>query len=277
MGLLDGKRALVTGAASGIGRAVARRFADEGAALALLDRDAEGLEAVARETGGHARVVDVGDAAAARAAVEAAAAKLGGLDVVSNNAGIGRLLAMEHVSAELFDELVRVNLSGTFHVMQAALPFLRASGAGSIVNNASESGVRPTRGELPYSAAKAGVIAATLGAAQECAPEVRVNCVSPGVVRTAMTELLFQAPGLLEPVNRATPLGRTGTAEEVADVILFLASDLSRYVTGQNLVVDGGMGLPQAGIDDVLRTILPHMKPDPPKAGSDGGDPSDDG
>ncbi|MBW2313045.1 MAG: SDR family oxidoreductase [Deltaproteobacteria bacterium] len=262
MALLDGKRALVTGAASGIGRAVARRFAEEGAAVACLDLDGEGAAAVAKEVAGCAFQVDVGDAQAVHAATRDAAAELGGLEIVSNNAGIGRLLGMEHVTAELFDEIVRVNLSGTFHVMQAALPFLRASGAGSIVNNASGSGVRPTRGELPYSAAKAGVIAATLGAAQECAPEVRVNCVSPGVIRTAMTELLFQAPGLLEPVTEATPLGRTGEAEEVADVILFLASDLSRYVTGQNLVIDGGMGLPQAGIDTVLRRVLPYMKPE---------------
>jgi NAD(P)-dependent dehydrogenase (short-subunit alcohol dehydrogenase family) len=263
-GLLAGRRALVTGGASGIGAAVCRRFAAEGAAVAVLDRDGEGAAAVAKEVDGVALAADVGDAPAARAAVDEAARRLGGLDVVSNNAGVGRLLALEDVTPELFDELLRVNLAGTFHVMQAAIPHLRAAGGGSIVNNASESGLRPTRGELPYSAAKAGVIAATLGAAQECAPEIRVNCVSPGVIRSAMTEPLFAAPGLLEPVERATPLGRTGEPDEVADVILFLASDLARYVTGQNLVIDGGMGLPQAGIDDVLRTVLPFMKPDPP-------------
>lgn len=232
--------------------------------MAVLDRDAEGAAALAKEIGGVAIELDVADPAAVRDAVALAAERLGGLDVVANNAGIGRLLAMEDVSPDLFDELLRVNLAGTFHVMQAALPFLRAAGSGSIVNNASESGVRPTRGEIPYSAAKAGVIAVTLGAAQEFAPEIRVNCVSPGVIRTPMTELLFQAPGLLEPVLRATPLERTGEAAEVADVMLFLASDLARYVTGQNLIVDGGMGLPQAGIDDVLRQVLPHMKPADP-------------
>ena len=234
--------------------------------MAVLDCDGEGADASAQAIGGCAFAVDVGDAAAARASVRAAAERLGGLDIVSNNAGVGRLLALEDVSPEIFDEIVRVNLAGTFFVMQAAVPFLRAAGGGSIVNNASESGIRPTRGELPYSAAKAGVIAATLAAAQECGPEIRVNCVSPGVVRTPMTEPLFAVPGLLDPVPEATPLGRTGRAEEVADVILFLASDLARYVTGQNLVVDGGMGLPQAGIDAVLRRVLPHMKPEDPGA-----------
>jgi len=250
----------VTGGASGIGRAVCRRFVAEGASVAVLDRDAEAGAQVAKEIGATALPVDVGDAEAVQAAVAEAARRLGGLDVLSNNAGVGQLLGLEDVSSALFDELIRVNLSGTFYAMQAAAPLLRESGGGTIVNNASESGLRATRGELPYSAAKAGVIAATQAAAQELAPLIRVNCVSPGVIRTAMTEPLFQAPGLLDPVRRAAPLERTGEAEEVADVVLFLASDLSRYVTGQNLVVDGGLGLPQAGIDEILRRVLPHMK-----------------
>ncbi len=261
MGLLEGRRALVTGGGSGIGRATARRFSEEGARVAVLDRDAESAEAAAREVSGRAFVADVREPAAVREAVDAAAAWLGGLDTVSHNAGTGQLLGFEDVSPAQFDDLVQVNLSGTFHVLQAVTPHLRAAGGGSIVTNASESGIRPTQGELPYSAAKAGVIATTLGAAQELGPTIRVNCVSPGVIRTPLTEPLFAAPGLLDPVERAAPLGRGGEAEEVADVILFLASDLARYVTGQNLVVDGGMGLPQAGIDEVLRRVLPAMKP----------------
>jgi NAD(P)-dependent dehydrogenase (short-subunit alcohol dehydrogenase family) len=103
------------------------------------------------------------------------------------------------------------------------------------------------------------VIALTHGAAQEYGPKIRVNAVSPGVIRTPMTEILFKVPNLLEPMERATPLERVGKAEEVADVIYFLCSDLSRYMTGQNLVVDGGMGLAQSGVDETLRTSLDMM------------------
>jgi NAD(P)-dependent dehydrogenase (short-subunit alcohol dehydrogenase family) len=124
------------------------------------------------------------------------------------------------------------------------------------VNNASMSGVRPTPGESVYAAAKAAVIAFTLATANECGPAIRANCVSPAVIRTRMTEGLFQLPGALDPVLAATPLRRAGTPEDVADVVLFLASDLARFVTGQNLVVDGGLGLPQAGIDPLLKDLL---------------------
>jgi 3-oxoacyl-[acyl-carrier protein] reductase len=106
------------------------------------------------------------------------------------------------------------------------------------------------------------VIALTKSAALEYGPDVRVNGVAPGIVRTPMTELLFKAPGLLEPAQQAAPLGRMGTAEDVADVVYFLCSDLSRYMTGQTLVVDGGLTLPQAGIDDVLGSLLARMKGD---------------
>jgi NAD(P)-dependent dehydrogenase (short-subunit alcohol dehydrogenase family) len=131
---------------------------------------------------------------------------------------------------------------------------------GVIVNNASASGLRPTRGEAPYSAAKAGVIALTKSTALEYGPAIRANCVAPGIIRTPMTELLFQSPGLLDPAREATPLGRMGEADDVADVVYFLCSDLSRYVTGQTITVDGGLGLPQAGIDGALGALLDRMR-----------------
>ena len=123
------------------------------------------------------------------------------------------------------------------------------------MNNASGSAQRPTRGELPYSVAKAGIVALTRGAAQELAPEIRVNAVSPGIIRTALTEPLL-AGDRIEPALSATPLGRVGTAEEVAEVIAFLCSDAASFITGQNIVVDGGLSLPQAGIDEVLKELL---------------------
>jgi NAD(P)-dependent dehydrogenase (short-subunit alcohol dehydrogenase family) len=258
VGLLEGRRAIVTGGASGIGLAVARRLAAEGARIAIFDVDGAGAAAAAREVSGLAFAVDVTEAEAVDAATAAAVRGLGGIDVLVNNAGVGALRPLHEVSPAEFDRLLRVNLTGVYNALRSALPRMLEGDGGAVVNNASGSAARPTRGELPYSAAKAGVVALTQGAAQEYGPRIRVNCVSPGVIRTPMSEALFQIPKLLDPVVRATPLGRTGTAEEVADAILFLASDLSRFVTGQTLTVDGGLGLPQAGIDDVLRGLLSH-------------------
>jgi len=258
--LLDGRRAVVTGGGHGIGRAVALRFAAEGARVAVLDRDGAAAEAAAGEAGGVAIEVDVADPDACAEALERAAAALGGLTTLVNNAGLGLLRPLEALSPKDVERVLRVNLGSVVHATRAAIPLLRASGGGAIVNNASMSGVRPTPGESVYAAAKAAVIAFTLATANECGPEIRANAVSPGVIRTRMTEGLFQLPGALDPVLAATPLRRAGTADEVADAILFLASDLARFVTGQNLVVDGGLGLPQAGVDPLLRSLLARMR-----------------
>lgn len=259
MGLLAGRRAVVTGGGHGIGRAIALRFAAEGARVAVLDRDGAAAEATAGEAGGLALEVDVADAAACAAALGRAARELGGLTTLVCNAGLGLLRPVEALSERDVERILRVNLASVVHATRAAIPLLRASGGGAIVNNASLSGVRPTPGESIYAAAKAAVIAFTAATANECGPEIRANVVSPGVVRTRMTEGLFQMPGAIDPVLAATPLRRAGTPEDVADVVLFLASDLARYVTGQNLVVDGGLGLPQAGIDPLLKGLLARM------------------
>jgi NAD(P)-dependent dehydrogenase (short-subunit alcohol dehydrogenase family) len=256
VGLLDGQRALVTGGGHGIGRAVALRFAAEGARVAVLDRDGAAAEATATACGGLALEADASDPAAVETAFARAARELGGLTTLVSNAGLGLLRPVDALEPKDVERILRVNLASTIHATRAALPHLRAAGGGAIVNNASLSGVRPTPGESVYAAAKAAVIAFTLATANECGPAVRANCVSPGVIRTRMTEGLFQLPGALDPVLAATPLRRAGTAEDVADAILFLASDLARFVTGQNLVVDGGLGLPQAGIDPLLRGLL---------------------
>ena len=133
--------------------------------------------------------------------------------------------------------------------------------SGVVINNASGSAVRPTRGEAPYAAAKAGLVALTSSIAQEYGPRIRANCVSPGVIRTPMSETLFSVPELLEPFLDANPADRAGTVADVASLFVFLASDESGYLNGQNLVLDGGGGLAQPGIDDVLRFAVPPLEP----------------
>jgi len=260
MGELEGKRVVVTGGASGIGAAAARRMAADTARIAIVDIDTAKADAIAREVDGRAWTADVRDLAAVKRAMEDASSWLGGLDVLVNNAGVGNFQLLDDHTPEVWRKVIDVNLTGAYHGIVTAVPLMRQSGGGAIVNNSSGSGVRPTRGELPYSAAKAGVIALTQGAAQEYGPKIRVNCVSPGLIRTPMSEALFKIPGILDPVLKSTPLERTGTAEEVAEAIAFLASDRAKFITGQNLVIDGGMGLAQAGIDETLRKLLAMMK-----------------
>lgn len=253
---LDGKFAIVTGAARGIGLAVARRLHRAGARVAMLDRRKSEVHKAAAPLGGIAIEVDVRDSTSVEAAIDEACTRLGGLSILVNNAGMGMLQPLHSYTNKQWDDILGVNLNGTFYAMRCAIPRMLATGGGAIVNNASLSAVSPTRGELPYSAAKAGVVALTQGAAQEYGPSIRVNAISPGVIRTSMTELLYGDPELLEPVERSTPLQRTGEVEEIADVVHFLCSDASRFITGQNLIVDGGMSLPQAGIDETLKWSL---------------------
>lgn len=261
MGLLDGGRALVTGGASGIGRAVCERLAAEGALVSVMDRDLDAARAVAGSVDGRAWGADVRDPDVVTTTVDAIAKWMGGLTILVNNAGTGGLGLLHETDPRAFDRLVQVNLAGTFHTMRAAIPHMLKESQGSIVNNASGSATRPTYGELPYSAAKAGVVALTRGAAQEYGPTIRVNSVSPGIIRTPMSETLFADRAAVQAVEQATPLGRGGTPEEVADVVLFLASDLSRFVTGQDLIVDGGLGVGQAGITRVLQSYVDALRP----------------
>lgn len=256
MGMLEGKRAIVTGGASGIGAATARRLAEEGARVAVFDIDGPGAAAVGIEISGLAFEVNVANSASLDEAVAVVADVFGGVDVLFNNAGVGKLKPLAAYTDKEWDLLLGVNLKGTFNGMRAAAPLMAAAGGGSIVNMASVSGLRPTRGEAPYSAAKAGVIALSQAGALELAPSVRVNCVSPGFIHTGLTDGVVGDDAYRTAIEDGTPLRRVGTADEVADVVLFLASDLSRYMTGQNLVVDGGSMLPSPAADPVLRSLL---------------------
>lgn len=250
-----GKVALVTGGGSGIGAEVVRRLARGGARVAILDRKAEGAEAVAAEVGGLAIVGDVAVTADVEAAVERTVAELGEVDVLVPNAGIGTAKPLWDYTDKEWDLLVDVNLKGTFTCLRAVVPRMLAGRGGSVVNVASLTGLRPTMGEGPYSAAKAGVIALTMSAAMEAAPKVRVNCVAPGMVRTPLTQMVTDNPTWRAGAETGTPLARIGDAGEVADVVCFLASDAAGYVTGQTIVVDGGSALPSLQSDALLRAI----------------------
>ena len=257
MGLLEGQRAVVTGGGSGIGRATCRRMAKEGAAVAVLDIDAASAEAVAAEIGGTAHVADVTDPDGLRSAIDQAASAMGGITTLFNNAGVGSMAALHKWAPEEWDRLIRVNLTGVYLGFRAAIPHIQAAGGGAIVSTASISGTRPAAGEAPYAASKAGVAAITASAALEYGPSIRVNAVSPGMIRTKLTEPLLEVlPHEEARYERTTPMGRVGEPEDVADVVVFLCSDLARFVTGQNLVIDGGMTLHGAGVDGIFDQLF---------------------
>ena len=255
----------MTGGGSGIGRAACRRFAEEGALVAVLDLDADAAAAVASELGGTSYAVDVRDPDAVRAAFDDAAERMGGLDTVFNNAGVGSMARLHEYEPEEFRRVVDVNLGGVWHGMRAAAPHLIAAGGGSIVNTSSISGVRPSPGEGPYAAAKAAVAALTQSAALEYARHgIRVNAVAPGAIRSALTTPLLGMGDWEQRWTDRTPLGRIGEPEDIADAVVFLCSDMARYITGQVLVVDGGMILHGAGIDGVLDYVMAMLEGEPP-------------
>jgi len=260
MGLLEGQRAAVTGGASGIGRATCRRMAAEGARVAVLDVDGEGAAAVASEIGGVAYPVDVTSYEDVERTLRDAADELGGLTTLYNNAGVGTMSAIHDMTPAEWNRVVGVNLTGVFHGFKAGVPLILESGGGSVVSTASISGVRPAAGEAPYAAAKAAVMALTASAALEYGPAIRVNAVSPGMIRTGLTDILLDGFDWTIPHMEAkTPLARIGTPEDVADVVVFLCSDLARFVNGQNIVVDGGMTLHGSGVDGLFDRFKPML------------------
>ena len=240
---LTGRKIIVTGGASGIGRATARLFRQEGADVAILDRSDNAAQAVADEIGAISFGCDVSDPASVSAAVAKAAEAMGGLDGLVNAAGILSETGLSDTSAAVFARTVAVNLTGTFLVIQAAAPFMQKGGKGTIVNIASGVGLMPTGpGSIAYVASKGGVVALTKSASMELAPAIRVNSVCPGAVETPMTAgHIRTADGAPSPsIVARYALGRHAQPEELAAAILFLTSDESSFVTGIALPVDGG-------------------------------------
>jgi NAD(P)-dependent dehydrogenase (short-subunit alcohol dehydrogenase family) len=231
---LEGKAALVTGAGAGIGRAIAQEFAREGAKLLLAELDESTGQALADELGGDARFVrcDTSREDEVRSAVKAAVDAFGRLDVMVNNAG---------VSQRDWDTTIAINLSGVYYGCLHASEAMARSGGGAIVNMASMLGLIGIGAEDGYVASKHGVVGLTKNFALRYGPQgVRVNCICPGWIATAMTSMLQQNELLRKQLESQTALGRFGRPEEVAKVALFLASDDSSFITGAAHVIDGG-------------------------------------
>jgi NAD(P)-dependent dehydrogenase (short-subunit alcohol dehydrogenase family) len=241
---------------------------EEGAAVAIIDINGDAVGQVATEIGATPYVADVTDPEGLRGAIDAAANAMGGISTLFNNAGIGNQSALHEWAPEEWDRMLAVNLTGVFLGFRAAVPHILASGGGSIVSTASISGVRPAAGEAPYAAAKAGVAALTASAALEYGPRIRVNSVSPGMILTALTEPLLQfLPHEQERFERITPMGRIGRPDDIADVVVFLCSDMARFITGQNIVIDGGLTLHGSGVDGIFEQIFGGRE-DPQPGGS---------
>ncbi|WP_280423760.1 3-oxoacyl-ACP reductase FabG [Nocardia carnea] len=242
MGLLEGRVAAVTGAAQGIGLQIARTFVAEGAKVAIGDIDDEAGAAAVAELGGESVAAytrcDVRDSAHVEALLDTAE-QFGPVGVFVNNAGITRDATMRKMTEADFDDVIAIHLKGTWNGTRAAASRMREHGRGAIVNISSLSGKIGLPGQTNYSAAKAGIIGLTKAAAKEVAfKNVRVNAVQPGLIRTAMTEAMPQK--VWDQKMAEIPLARAGEPSEVADVVLFLASDLSSYMTGAVLEVTGG-------------------------------------
>ncbi|GGL10002.1 3-oxoacyl-ACP reductase FabG [Nocardia jinanensis] len=240
-GLVEGKAALVTGAAQGIGFEIARRLAEHGARVAVVDLDRDRARAAAADIGGGAIALgcDVTDETSIEESVAATVREFGSLDVLVNNAGITRDASLRKMRVADFEAVIAVHLKGTWLGVRAAASVMREAGAGSIVNISSLSGKSGNPGQTNYSAAKAGIVGLTKAAAKELAHKgVRVNAVQPGLIRTAMTEAM--PPEVFAEREAAIPMKRAGDPAEVAGAVLFLASDLSSYMTGAVLEVGGG-------------------------------------
>lgn len=247
---LDGKVALVTGGARGIGRAICEAYAAEGAKVVVADVLVDEAQSTADAIGGMAVSMDLTDLASIRSGVSAVRDAFGGIDVLVNNAGIFNMASIDKITFEDYRRQYDVNVGGTLFAMQAVVPLMKERGAGAIINFSSQAGRRGEANVTLYCSTKAAVISITQSMAKELAPDnIRVNAVAPGVIATDMWDVVdaqfaeYENKALgqkKKEVGEAVPLGRMGDPKDVADPCVFLASDEARYITGQTLNVDGG-------------------------------------
>ncbi len=246
MGLLSGKNTIVTGGSRGIGKAICETFAKEGANVAFTylssEEKAKKIEAALQEQGVKAMAVksDAADYAQAEALINTVVEAWGGIDVIVNNAGITKDGLLMRMSEEQFDDVVATNLKSVFNTTKAAQRTFLKQRSGSIINMSSVVGVYGNAGQANYAASKAGIIGFTKSIAQELGSRnIRCNAIAPGFIETEMTAQLD--PKVVEEWNQSIPMKRGGKAEEVADLCVFLASDMSTYISGQTINICGGM------------------------------------
>ena len=248
MGLLTGKTALITGAARGIGKAIALRFAEEGANIAFTDLviDENGLatqeEIAAKGVKAKGYASNAADFAQTEEVVKLIKEEFGTIDILVNNAGITKDGLMLRMSEQQWDAVINVNLKSAFNFIHACVPVMMRQRGGSIINMSSVVGVHGNAGQANYAASKAGLIALAKSIAQEMGPRgIRANAIAPGFIDTAMTQQLSEE--VRKEWCQKIPLRRGGTVDDIANTALYLASDLSSYVSGQVIQVDGGMNM----------------------------------
>ena len=245
MGLLTGKTALITGAARGIGKAIALKFAEEGANIAFTDLAVnEETEAEIAALGVKAKsyASNSADFQQTEEVVKAVKEEFGSIDILVNNAGITKDGLMLRMTEQQWDAVIAVNLKSAFNFIHACVPVMMRQRGGSIINMASVVGVHGNAGQANYAASKAGLIALAKSIAQEMGPKgIRANAIAPGFIETAMTAQLSDE--IREEWKKKIPLRRGGQVDDIANTALYLASDLSSYVSGQVIQVDGGMNM----------------------------------
>ena len=246
MALLEGKIALITGASRGIGKSIAQRFVQEGATVAFTyrssDEKARALEEELTASGGtaHGFKSDAGSLEQSEELVKEVVEAFGTVDILINNAGITRDTLLMRMSEEQWDDIMQVNLKSCFNLTKAVLRTMLKARAGSIINMSSVVGIQGNAGQANYAASKAGILGFTKSVALELGSRnIRCNAIAPGFIETEMTDALDEAT--VQGWRDAIPLKRGGKPEDVADACVFLASDMSTYITGQTLSVDGGM------------------------------------